>query len=365
MTGEFSSAGDIATGALVARAVESNAGEHAAEGAGGVCRNCGTLRVGEFCHQCGQTAQIHNTLGSIGHDLLHGVFHFEGKIWHTIPMLVMRPGELTRRYIAGERARFVSPLAIFLFTVFLMFAVVAQLPSWSFPEADMLKAGGIADARTRLANERAAADRDLTEARQALAKELADPGSDPSRPDRLRDRIKRATEGRDALAKAVSVLPKAVAGSDDAKAEAPPGNWFEAKFQHARENPELLIYKVKTSAYKYSWALIPLSLPFVWLLFPLRRNVGLYDHAIFATYSLTFMSLLVILLALLVAIGLPDWIAWTAAVFVPPFHIYKQLKYAYGLSRFGAVWRTFWMINFAAVALVLFVLLLLWLGVAD
>jgi hypothetical protein len=51
------------------------------------------------------------------------VFHFEGKIFRTLPMLVFRPGALTRRYIAGERARFVSPLALFLFTVFAMFAV--------------------------------------------------------------------------------------------------------------------------------------------------------------------------------------------------------------------------------------------------
>ena len=31
-------------------------------------------------------------------------------------MLAWRPGEMTRRYIAGERARFVSPVALFLFT---------------------------------------------------------------------------------------------------------------------------------------------------------------------------------------------------------------------------------------------------------
>ncbi len=58
------------------------------------------------------------------HDLLHGVLHFEGKIWRTLPMLAWRPGELTRRYIDGERAKFVSPIALFLFSVFLMFAVV-------------------------------------------------------------------------------------------------------------------------------------------------------------------------------------------------------------------------------------------------
>ena len=50
------------------------------------------------------------------------MFHVEGKIWRTIPDLAIRLGDLTRRYIAGERAKFVLPLALFLFAVFLMFA---------------------------------------------------------------------------------------------------------------------------------------------------------------------------------------------------------------------------------------------------
>ena len=39
----------------------------------------------------------------------------------------------------------------------------------------------------------------------------------------------------------------------------------------------------------------------------------MYDHAIFATYSLTFTSLLAIVLAVLAAIGVPVWMCWTAA----------------------------------------------------
>ena len=122
MTGGIEAAGDIATGALLGRAVEPRAGEAGGGAAHGVCLNCGTALIGAFCHACGQNGHVHKTLSSIGHDLLHGVFHFEGKVWRTIPMLVAHPGQLTRRYIDGERARFVSPLALFLFFVFLMFA---------------------------------------------------------------------------------------------------------------------------------------------------------------------------------------------------------------------------------------------------
>ena len=117
--------GELAHGGLMARAIEPAAGEglsggHTHESA---CLNCGTLLIGTHCHACGQHAHVHKTLGAFLHDLLHGVFHLEGKIWHTLPLLAWRPGELTRRYIAGERARFVSPMALFLFSVFLMFAV--------------------------------------------------------------------------------------------------------------------------------------------------------------------------------------------------------------------------------------------------
>ena len=118
--------GDAVTGGALARAVEPKAGE-GAHGAGGACLNCGTALVGEHCHRCGQAAHIHRTIGAFFHDLVHGVLHLDGKIWRTLPLLAWRPGELTRRYAAGERARFVSPMALFLFSVFLMFAVVNAL----------------------------------------------------------------------------------------------------------------------------------------------------------------------------------------------------------------------------------------------
>ena len=93
------------------------------------CLNCGAALVGDYCHACGQHGHVHRTLTAFFHDLLHGVLHFEGKTWRTLPLLAWRPGQLTRAYIDGKRASFVSPLALFLFSVFLMFAVVTSLTS--------------------------------------------------------------------------------------------------------------------------------------------------------------------------------------------------------------------------------------------
>jgi hypothetical protein len=128
--------------------------------------------------------------------------------------------------------------------------------------------------------------------------------------------------------------------------------WVRPLVEEAQENPALLSLKIQDAASKYSWLLIPISVPFLWLLFPLRRRHNLYDHTVFVTYSLSFMMLLVIAAGLLVAAG------WTALAgflfFVPPFHMYRHLKGAYELGRLSALVRTIALVSFAFTAAGLF-----------
>src|SRR5689334_3226927 len=123
--GEFEALGDAVTGGLLARTVEPRAGEadegHTHEKN---CLNCGARLSGPYCHACGQKAHVHRSVRGFLQDLIQGLFNFEGKMWRTLPMLAWCPGIMTRRYIAGERARFISPVALYLFTVFAMFAVL-------------------------------------------------------------------------------------------------------------------------------------------------------------------------------------------------------------------------------------------------
>jgi hypothetical protein len=142
--------------------------------------------------------------------------------------------------------------------------------------------------------------------------------------------------------------------------------WFNNAYRKAKDNPSLLAYKLQTNAYKFSWALIPISVPFLWLLFLHRRRYRQYkgyDHTVFVTYSIAFMSLAVIALSLLRFIGLPQGWAVVALMIIPPVHMYRQLRHAYQLSRWSALWRTFVLINFAFLAASLFFTLLLALGV--
>jgi hypothetical protein len=99
--------------------------------------------------------------------------------------------------------------------------------------------------------------------------------------------------------------------------------------------------------------LIPLSLPFLWLMFALRRDVVLYDHAVFCLYSLSFMSLLFSVVALLSLTPLDASLA-LAVIFVPPLHMFAQLRETYGLRTRSALWRTVALLGIAGMAFMLF-----------
>src|SRR5262245_60354965 len=91
----------------------------------GACINCGAELSGHYCAACGQPANIHRTLFHMIEDLARAIVLFDTRAWRTVPMLFFRPGTLTNNYIRGQRARYISPMAMFLFAVFSMFLVFA------------------------------------------------------------------------------------------------------------------------------------------------------------------------------------------------------------------------------------------------
>lgn len=347
---DFEAIGDAVTGGVIGGAVEPRAGV-AADGHTHErnCLNCGTPLTGDYCFHCGQRAHVHRTLTAFWHDLVHGAFHFEGKIWHTLPLLVWKPGELTRRYIDGQRARFVSPIALFLFCVFLTFASVSLLGGHlGVPE----------EAKKDLQREIQTDEAKLQSLQGQLA--AAQKAGQPTRV--LENKI---TEVRREITAASAVQGGDLGKAEVVQAEGIPdwaGGWLGDAVEGARENPELVFYKIKTNAYKFSWALIPISVPFVWLLFPFSRRFRLYDHTVFVTYSLSFMMLLLITGTV---VGLVSEAIASFAWFVPPIHMYRQLRGTYGVGRWGAFWRTMALTIFAFIAISLFVTLLVTIGALD
>lgn len=419
MAGELEAVGDIMTGGLLARTVEPEAGEAHTDGAG-ACLNCGADVVGAYCGHCGQKLHIHRTLGEFWHDLAHSVFHFDGKIWRTLPLLAWNPGHLTRRYIHGERAKFVSPFALFLFSVFVMFAVF----SWGMPKGDT---------QTKMMTPKeavAALDTDRQDLRKSIAdlealKQDAQRRNAPSgwidgEIARTREMLAAIEKNRnidvssEALAKRrldlnqrrmESELAQLNAKLADARATGKPtakivddigtlktgltllkasrANFKEGAFElddvnldfgwpavqeaikHASKNPQLLIYKLQSNAYKFSWALIPLSTPFLWLLFFWRREFFIFDHAVFVTYSIAFMMMLTTVSVVAIQFPATEIVGGFLLTLYPPFHIYRQLKQAYGLTRFGALWRTILLLGFASSALTIFFAIILSMGLSG
>ena len=344
--------GTAIEGGLLGRTLDpakAEAAEHAHAGPV-TCANCQTVFSGHFCPECGQKAHIHRSLAAIGHDIMHGVLHLDGKLWNTLPLLVFKPGQLTRRFIEGERAKFVSPMAMFLFSVFAMFAVF-QMVGISVSD-DLAKGwanyGDQADQSVFRDN--------IREQITTLEKER----------DRLPKADPRRAEIADELKGLEMVLgggPLVLAKDDNLQFTATGIETLDkgiiAKW---KKNPSLMLYKLQSNGYKFSWLLIPLSLPFMWLMFAWRRQYKAYDHAVFVTYSLSFMSLLFIVMSILSTVEGGSDYAMLLFIIAAPLHLYKQLRHAYGLSRFSALWRWCVLLVCTQIVLALFLQVLLLLG---
>jgi len=388
--------GEVLAGAVVAQAVGKSLGgtpggpgahadAHAAN-----CANCGAVLGGRYCQQCGQAAHVHRSLLHMVEELLHGIFHFETKAWRTLPLLMFRPGRLTREYIDGRRVRYVGPLPLFLFMMFAMFMVFSLTGHHEDSGATKAVAVG-AEGRAQAAE--AAAE--LAKAQAALSA-MADnaPGraEELARVKALEKKISQLTlvpsitidtddDETDAAAAAASGAASAVASAHESasasdaprreKHKAPLTEerlhgqlldagmtWlatpsFEHKIVHAYNNKELALYKIKNGAAKYAILLVPMTLPFLWLLFALRRGVNMFDHAVFSFYSLSAMAVWMSLVAVLGALHLGGAAA-SVAVFAPPIHLFVQMRGTYTLSRWGALWRTTALMVYALIALTLY-----------
>lgn len=242
---------------------------------------------------------------------MHGVLHLDGKLWETLLLLAFKPGDFTRRSIAGERAKFVSAMAMFLFSVFAMFAVfqMAGLTApTDFGKGFIEGASGSSAFETNIRQQ-------ITE----LEKERADLAKGDARRDAIDPEIRiirKMTEDGAAGPSGEATIT-GIAFLDDG---------IIAKWM---KNPSLMLYKLQANGYKFSWLLISLSIPFVWLMFGWRRQFKVYDHAVFVAYSLAFMSFLFIARSLLSVIPRGrDWALWLFVI-AAPLHLYKQLRHAY------------------------------------
>jgi Protein of unknown function (DUF3667) len=97
------------------------------------CLNCGTRLRGQYCGHCGQRSR--NRLISIW-QLLREAFgdllELDSRLWRTLVPLLTRPGQLTRDYLEGRRARYMPP-----FRTYLVLSVIFFVVAFFDPQQDL------------------------------------------------------------------------------------------------------------------------------------------------------------------------------------------------------------------------------------
>ena len=90
------------------------------------CHNCGIKLSGPYCAACGQkSVPLSVTLHDFFHEFTHEMLHVDGRLFQSVRRLMLSPGFLTREYIQGRRARWISPIRLYLLFSVTFFALSA------------------------------------------------------------------------------------------------------------------------------------------------------------------------------------------------------------------------------------------------
>ncbi|OZB61641.1 MAG: hypothetical protein B7X39_00795 [Lysobacterales bacterium 14-68-21] len=307
------------------------------------CANCGTAMEGEFCHHCGQS--VHSVLKPVHHMLEDGmdmVLHVDGRIVHTLPPLLLKPGFLTLEYFAGRRVRYIAPFRLMFVLCLLAFAVchmVLDAPSPVTVNSDRAVRQALAAAQTP-AEVRQVLDRQIaqleaarkaagTNAAALTAVGLAEARLRTAAADRQAELERPAPAGKDSAARAKRDDTQAADVHDDPVEV----SWLPefanrrltVALEHMRSNMRVLrrgdpearervVAQLFSSIPQALLVMLPLFALLLKLFYLFKRRLYM-EHLIVALHSHAFLFL-----ALLLGVGLAElggWLiplaAWTAA----------------------------------------------------
>ena len=78
-----------------------------------------------FCTRCGQeNLEPKETVGHLVRHFFEDITHFDGKFFVTVKDLIIRPGFLTREYVAGRRMSYLNPIRMYIFISAVFFVVL-------------------------------------------------------------------------------------------------------------------------------------------------------------------------------------------------------------------------------------------------
>jgi hypothetical protein len=99
------------------------------------CLNCGAIVQERFCTRCGQeNLEPKESLGHLISHFFEDLTHFDGKFFITVKDLILRPGFLTREYVAGRRMTYLNPIRMYIFISAIFFLALFASSSESNDE---------------------------------------------------------------------------------------------------------------------------------------------------------------------------------------------------------------------------------------
>ena len=95
----------------------------------GACLNCTAPLTGPFCAACGQRdVPPYPSVRDLVVDAFWELSGWDGRFASTLRALVQKPGLLTREFLEGRRARYISPLRLYLMASLVYFVLAAAAP---------------------------------------------------------------------------------------------------------------------------------------------------------------------------------------------------------------------------------------------
>ncbi len=143
-----------------------------------LCLNCGDPLHGTFCSACGQrVVPPRPSLRELVGEAFAEFSGWDGKLANTLRLLIRRPGQLTLDFLDGRRARYITPLRLYLSVSLVYFLLSAGAPP-SVSTGGFAKAISANTQHVKVSVGVQAPDRQLsTEDREAI---LASAGSAPA-----------------------------------------------------------------------------------------------------------------------------------------------------------------------------------------
>jgi hypothetical protein len=81
----------------------------------------------DFCPMCGQeNHDIKVPIGHIGYEFIEGITHFDTKVWQSLKSFFTKPGQMTKEYLDGKRARYVPAPRLYIFFSFIFFLILSN-----------------------------------------------------------------------------------------------------------------------------------------------------------------------------------------------------------------------------------------------